>query len=1417
MDREGFMWFGTWNGINRFDGHKFVTFKSSPGDQSSLKNDRIDQITEDDFNHLWLKSYDGQIYRFDKRTQQFKALSAITNLPKGQHVYYSRILAIDQQKMWVGTEHNGLIMVTNISKDSSQSIGYNSQAAPANRLPANEINFFKIDTTGALWVATPKGLTRFIKNNSGIFEKSNSIANEISANIISVAEHGGSICFGAATGEIFLYDQSSKQINTIRVQGCVNSLLINHSNTFMYASTSSGKLFQMDMATQKINSYSAAGQSSLADLFEDRMGNLWIKPVLDGVLKFNTSNHQFKLFTHKNNGNEIYHLDHFRVFEDNQGTVWINMLRGGFGYYDPVTDQVEYFYDEPNGHDRRFSNIVSSVFYDPNGILWLRTDERGIEKITFQRNDFKQHLLINPGVFQTDNELRAMLQDRKGRLWIGAKSGKLYLYQNDKEIKLQFQNLPVKGIGVVYTIMQDRSGAMWLGTKTNGLYKAIPINAEETIFKLIHFDNDLKNALVINGNEIYSLLEDNTGRVWVGTFDNGLTVIKNSNDPKELKLDTNALAGYPSSRFRKVRHMAFDKDGNVWVGTTDGLLVINGKNTTRCSFRTYQKIPGDHSSLSNNNIQFIYRDSKNEMWLATSNGLSKAGGIHPDIDLKFDVYTMANGLLNDYLVSCVEDGQGNIWFATQAGLAKLDSTRKIFRVYNSFAGVPKYAFSEGSATRLNDGKIAFGTLKGYLTFDPKKILDHPINGGIAFTNLQINNRDITPAEHNSLLSYAVNYTDAITLKYNQNIISVDFAVPDFRWGSRPAFAYRLKGFDNDWQINNSDNRATYTNIPPGNYVFEVKCLSKGLYHDIAPKSMKIGILPPPWKTWWAYLIYSIVAFWGIMMIRRIGLTMLRLRQKIALEKKLSEIKLNFFTNVSHELRTPLTLIVNPIDEVLKSENLSHRGQQYMEVVQKNAERMSRFVDQLLMMRKLDSGNVKLTCSQIDLVAFIKDITTYFSEVANEKQITLRFHSDFDRKDAVIDLDKFETVIYNLLANAFKFTADRKVINVRILRTEKPEEVLIEVSDQGAGVPKEKIDKIFDLFYEYEGAGHQNKNGLGIGLALSKQLVELHNGTIHAKNNTNGGLTVKIMLPIVDHARLHQEKDLTITVAGPDVSADFENSKTGQFTDGDRPAAFESTTQILLVEDNADLQFFLKSQLADYFKVEVAKNGLEGLQKAKLLLPDLILSDIMMPEMDGLEMLSLLKKDSLTSHIPVILLTAKSAVESQIEGLNTGADYYITKPFSHDFLIAAIQNQIKKQQRVLQSLLENRKVVQIGPEDVAILPLDEQFLKKVASIVEDKMIESDFDIDTVAETLAMSRSSFYKKFKSLTGIAPVEFVREMRLKKSLYYFDAGYTNISEVAYMVGFNDPKYFGYCFKIKFEMTPKNYMKQIKETTANK
>lgn len=1372
QDKEGFMWFGSWDGINRFDGHSFSSYKSSPGDRSQLANDRVDKIVEDQSNHLWIIAYDLQVYRFDKSSREFWPLAPILQATGKKKVNFNKILHASNGWVWLQSINDGLYCVPQNDMQPGRFLKYNQHMPAAHRLPSDSVYFLYTDAHKQVWVGTSRGLACLVQNAAGEYQVNNIIP---TGACTAIREDATSLYFGTRQGQLVIYDKKEKTYSHWNIANSrINALFRSRKQRVLYATTNTGKLITFNIDNKRISTAAYTTGESLHTLYEDKKGRLWIEPAKKGIIRFNPATAQFVLYSQHNNDPLNPIKNHIKVIEDNNGLIWAYMKGGGFGYYREAIDSFDNELSTPDAGSTKIPANVISIYYDKAGAIWLTNNERQLIKIILQSNVFEQQLLVNENPSRYDNEVRGIYYDNRNRLWLGTKSGHLYVYENGKKLSGLFVNEPPEGLGLIYSMLQDSKGNMWLGTKGNGLYRASPLNASCTQYRLTRYlpGKDLP------GHDIYSMLEDRQGRMWIGSFDKGLFQVVGEGDAIQFVQSGPAFANYRKEVFQKIRHMALDASGNIWIGTTNGLLLMNA-NPPVYTFASYRKKPGDKNSLGNNDIQFIYRDAQQRMWLATSGGgFCSATGDRPFQQLHFRNYTTRDGMPNDYVLSCAEDNNGNLWLATENGLSMFNPASKTFRNYDSYDGLPPVAFSEAAVCpRLPGGQLVYGTNKGFISFDPCHINNHRIAANIAFTNLQINNEDAGAGD--------INYMHDLRLQYNENIISIDYAILDSRFGNRHGLMYRLLGFDSTWHSDRLQRRATYTNLPPGKYVFEVKSLSNDLYSNTPYKSVAITILPPPWKTWWAYTIYVLVLATILFFIRRTALAMIRLRNKIAVEQKLAALKLHFFTNVSHELRTPLTLIVNPLEQLARKEKLSAEGHGYVEVAQKNASRMVRFINQLLDLRKIESNKATLHLSRVNIVEFVQKISDHFAAELQSKNIRLEIMPDQPELVAAVDADKMDVVVYNLLANAVKFTPEGKTIRI-IIRSGDP--FHIEVRDQGPGVDADKLEEIFELFYEGHTTAARQK-GSGIGLALSKEIVHLHGGRIEARNNKEGGLSV------------------TVTLQRGEVPVP-ESLKAIAIPGSTNGLAGEDAPLVLLVEDNDELRSFLHQQLSERYRVQVAGNGLEGWQKALQLSPDLILSDVMMPIMDGIQMLGKIKNDVNSSHIPVILLSARGAVENQIEALQVGADYYITKPFNNEFLGASIDNLLRQRKKLFDKLVKKQAAVELGPGPVVVTSKDETFLKEVILVVEEKMTDAGFNIEAVAEHMHMSRTTFYKKFKSLTGLTPVEFVKDMRLQRARQYLDAGADNISEVAYSAGFSNPKYFSTCFREKYKVSPSDYMK---------
>ena len=1395
QDQQGFMWFATWNGINRFDGHRFIPYKSMPGDNSPLKNDRVDALVDGDQDHLWLKAYDNQIYAFNKATGTLQCLNDALSQSDKPKTTFKRILAATNQQLWLESTDRGMFYFPDVYQHPSKYIRFYSGAGEGRAISSNKINFFHIDNDQCVWLGTDKGLSYLRKRGNNNFLSVNLIKHDA---LTDIAEGDRLMYLVSGSGNLYITNKHTGRTSIKKVTDHkLNNALISKRRNVIYMSGALGKLFECDLQDFTMREVAhAAGK--MGKLFEDSKGNVWIEPEATGALRYSPFKGAITAYNQQLDANARFTGNHYRVFEDTNGQVWVSLRNGGFGYYDAVNDKIAYFHNDPNDENRKFSNNVVNWHYDPSGVLWLTTNEHGLEKIVFQQNDFHHQQLEAPGRFKSENDVRGMAIDRKGRVWVGTKGKKLYWLQNGQQITPKFINAPPNGLGQVYAITPDSSGNIWLGTKRDGLFKAEPVDALETAYRLQHYQHEPGNANSLNNDEIYTILQDKRGRIWVGSFVEGLNLLVANGSSVRFVHQAELLKGLPQWGYKKIRKMALDASGNIWVATTDGLLIIRDQaDQMPFAAKTFNKIPGNIASLGSNDVQYIYKDRNNIMWLGTSGGgISKALGTDPHKGLSFQNFATREGLFNDYIVSLTGDKNGNLWIASQTGLTRFNPLSGEFRNYNSTDGLTRTVFSEAACVNMPGGTIVFGTMDGLISFNPQELVDNLIPGRMVFTDLQVNNQDLAQLKNPALLTHQINELSLLQLQHNHNTISFDYTVLDYRSDNKQNYLYRLQGFDSVWHSNRGLQRTTYTNLPPGKYKFEIKSVSTGLYTNNPYKSINITILPPLWQTWWAYLLYFILALIIFEAIRRTVLTMLRLRHRIAVEQNIASLKTTFFTNISHELRTPLTLIINPITAIADTENLSDNGKEYIAIVQKNANRMVRFINQLLDLRKVQSGKATLNYQPLELLEFIKDISLYFVEIAREKNISIAINANTKRIDCRLDPEKMDIVFFNILANAYKFSPAGKHISIDVNLSGAAVTILI--ADEGGGVPPDNLDSLFKLFYEGD---HQQQKGTGIGLALTKEMVELHEGRIWAVNNNKGGLTVGIELLVNNQFKTSPGNSYPARVIDNSSSANAERQE-------EKPDLQEL---VLIVEDNSDLRTFLRAEVSKNYRVETADNGLNGLDMARRLLPEIILSDIMMPEMDGIAMLYQLKHDENTSHIPVILLSAKNAVESQVEGLQYGADAYITKPFNNNFLMATINRIVTGRRAIFRAMGNDKPMVEISPSPIVITSNDELFLQKVIKIVEEGMADPDFTIENVAGLMNMSRSPFYKKLKSLTHLAPVELIREMRLKRAKQYMDAGETVLNDIAFKVGFSNVKYFSSCFKDQYQKSPSEYLKEIR------
>jgi signal transduction histidine kinase/ligand-binding sensor domain-containing protein/DNA-binding NarL/FixJ family response regulator len=1400
-DKKGFMWFATWDGINRFDGHTFKTYKIGNEDNSNFSSNRIETMVEDHYGNIWVINYDASLFRLNHQTENFEPVNIGSN--PGDKTQIISIFPSSNGDVWAATRNSGAIRIMADPVTMEMTIEQYTTDGKYS-LPGNDILFIQEDRQNHIWISTNKGMVCFQPENKthSLIQKNFDtleLLQTTSSQIISFYASSNEVFFGSSSGEFFRFQKGKETLERIDLDNTVPVTFITGNGKGMVCMGTSGNgIFEYDESLKKITAhYFHPWVDKVLKIFIDSYNLIWAETSHPGYSLIDPINQRYYHFEQQLDiTKELRASAQCGLVEDKNHVVWLTLRGGGFGYYNRATGTIEYFYNKPGDPQSKISNYVYSFYKDSSDVLWLSTYFKGIEKVTFLQDRFKLVQLSPQSNLTIANEVRSVMEDSEGLLWVATKKQELFLLDHQFNVVKKIDQLEGQKIGMVYTMFEDTKGNIYLGTKGNGMF--VLLRNHVAGFNVNHFTNDPDNPFSISGNNIYSIIEDRKKHLWIGTYDGGLNRYENGHFFHYKSLN------YPKEYGRKIRQVVEDKKGNIWLATTDG-LIFSGNSTSSGGpmFTLYSREKGNVEGLKGTDVYWIYCDKNDSLWVATlGGGLAHLENL-PDNgeSLKFKVYTKNDGLPSDVIFTIMGDGNGNLLMSTENGISFYDTKLHSFRNYSRYDGIINSGFSEGAAFASKDGTIFFGANNGLYCFHPGDLKNEQKKVNLVFTGLQLFNKEVIPGK-GSPLKTSIAETKAIRLKYNQNVIRLTWAGLDYGIQDKIRYAYQLKGYDADWHSIQERGIASYSKLPPGNYTFTVKFDNPELQQLNSPISVEIQILPPPWKTTWAYIIYLLLVIVMVEITRRIATTMIRLRNKVIIEKELTDIKLNFFTNISHELRTPLTLILGPVNELKNRENLTEKGKTYTLLIEQNARRLLRLVNQLLDFRKVQQGSMKLSLSKVNLVEFVKVACSYFDVIAKEKRINYTVQSQSSSIMAMIDEEKMDSVIFNLLSNAFKFTPVNGTVSVIIENNPPDDRVVIKVQDSGIGINKEDESSLFKTFASHYDARQIKMAGTGIGLSLSKELIKLHGGEIIYNPTPGGGATFSVVLK-----SLHLSTD---EIAKVQLNPDFENTITGlELTGnfGEKLSDKRTLPSILIVEDNHEMIGFLRLQLEEMFVVHEADNGLDGWNKALELQPDIILSDVMMPGMDGIELLDHVKRNFDTSHIPVVLLTARSSVESNIEGLKYGADAYLTKPFNSDQLKAQLDNLLNQRVLLREHYLQKSETSDHHLR-FTVTDKDAGFLERVCSIVEENLANVDFKVEDIYKNIGMGRSKFFDKLKGLTGQSPVDFIREFRLKKALDLLQSGNYNISEASYLSGFTDPGYFSKCFKEKYGVSPSHYGK---------
>ena len=1413
QDDEGFLWFASYNGLDRFDGYAFENFKTYPTDEVRISSHRFTSVDKSSCHRLWCTTYDQHCYPFDTETLKFEDLSLV-NSQFRNHI--SKVYPLGNGITWLQGDRV-LYRVDETALPRQRAVRSYTQPD----ILGNNIVGIYMDSQRREWILSDTATTMIQGQQTFSFIPFD-----------AMAEADGEVFLATSNGLLARYDAASESVSTLPAGPFSSAILelrplsdgrmlIVQTSALSFYTPHNGQLDTYPMAIGRDQ-----------EVHEDRNGFIWILRRNGDIVRVNAATGKKKNYGYpKIKDGESY--SRFRVFlQDEFGCIWIKPHNGELCYYRPETDRLEQTVLTRNGQQEPLRLRTMLQLEDRRKNLWINS-ENGLMQLSFGQRQTK--VLSGPA-----NSLgRALEEDRERRLWVGWKNesddqgGYVCLYDSTgswlANVSAQGELVadPTLSFGAhIYSLACDRKGNMWIGTKHDGLYVLVRRDANH--YRAVHYQHVKDDPSSLSANSIYDILQDSKGNVWLGTYGNGLNLADVSKGLDRLSFIhyQNRLNNYPIYNGQEVRCLCETRSGLILAGTTKGLVTFSNQFNRPEEIRFYlNSSNSEASSLSNNDIYHIFQHSDGRLFLSSVGGgldvtdesklLSKS--------IRFEHYNALNSQVSDLTLSVAEDSRHCLWVASENKLSQFGADMQLMKELKSVHP------SEAAPLLTHDGRLLFGTqydVTEALT-DITAIKSEQIP--VAFLYLDTHRDGLTerrPIHHGQLQK----------LRTDQRNCTISFSALDYSGSDAIQYAYRIPEKNPEWIPLGTNHQANLANMAAGDYTFQVRSTNaQGIWSDNIC-SLPIRVQPRFSETGWSTVLYVLVALALAGLIGFYLFRMLNLRRQVENEQKLSDIKIQFFTDISHELRTPLTLISSPVEEVLQHENLSEGGRGNLRLVQQNINRMMQLINQILDFRKIQDGRMKIYIEQTDIVPVIRKLFERFQPMAVKQRIEYQLDCDLHRLAVYTDVDKFEKIVVNLLSNAFKYTPSDKRISLK-LRYEK-DRLMVSVKDEGKGISSSRMNRLFDRFDTLDEANPSISTGLG--LSLVKKLLDLLHGQIKVESREGAGSTFTVWLPT------------TLETYQEDSNAEFILHDNATLEGLANPAAGKAGNaapkqqQILVIEDNEELRRFICSILNHEFEVLEAGNGREGLEKTRQAGPDLVISDIMMPEMDGIGYLKAVRGDTSLCHIPIILLSAKASLDDQIKGLDYGADDYITKPFSSSYLKAKIETILKQRQHLLnyftglnpagtmavngnspqtadgipaqaanpgpfqdgqpaaESLLD-----QLEPSAPQITNFDREFLEVLVRTVEENFQNAAFRIDDLTDTFHMSRTVFYRKVKSLTGVPPVDFVSRMRIKRSIQLLEQSQLSISEIGYITGFTTPQYFTRVFKRLTGCTPKEYRSQ--------
>lgn len=1323
--------------------------------EDGLSQNSVLSFAQDRQGFMWIGTAAG-LNRYDARN--FKVYRSSSNPSTGLHNdYILTLLADKNDRLWVGTE-GGLFEYDRKQDKFSLILERTEKTNNASNFRVRAIHE---DSRGRIWAGTQIGLFIIVDT------------------------------FKISKPRFFPLEKDVRdlEIKSIKEDRLGNLWVSGNDNIYRIG-------LQYGRSSVEKFSLQQPGKSeqdlSCTSIEEDSHGRLWFGTANAGLFRFNDADRSFFRVAAADDPNMKLPHDYIRKLKtDKTGRLWIG-TQEGLCVWDQARMKFYTYRHMPGDRYSLSQNSIYDICFDRAGNLWAGTYYGGVN-ISYSRNTPFNTIRAGDGEKGlTNNVISSILSNAKEGLWIATDGGGLNYRDGATGVFTNFRfdvkNDQSIGSNLVKTIYRDSKSRLWVGTHAGGLNLLDSATGRFTRIRKTRQGNG------ICSNDIVQIREDRFGRFWIGSEHDGLNFYDESNQ-RYLHFHPDST-GDRHLDGHDIRACWIDRMDNVWVGTERGLLVKTPES--RGFLQTARMFPGLSDMPERISINTIYEDERSQLWVGSSGqGLFR---ILPG-ENKVIKYTTQQGLPSDDIKAIITDLNGHVWLTTNKGLCCFDPERNEFRSYNVHDGLPGNDFTANALHRTAEGKILAGGLNGIVLFHPTEIQRNDLRSHLVFSALRIGDKTIVPNDLSGIITKDIDLMEELSISHDQNDFSIDFQLLNFIKPWKNRYAYILDGYEKEWHESQTGT-ATYSNLPAGFYTLRIKAANNDGIWEPEERKLAIRIRPAPWATWWAWLLYLTAIGLLIYFIIRYVL----MRHRFLQEQLLQQYKLDFFTNISHEIRTRLTLITTPLERINKGELQNELHKTIWSSVQHHAAKLTELVQELLDFRKAETGHLNLRCETADLNRICLEAAESFKPMAEAKGVTLEYPVDNPSIMVSIDRAQFGKVVSNLLINAIKFTPTGGRVGINVERHRQ--NAVLKVWDTGIGITPANLNRIFNNYFQVTDHGTEN-TGYGIGLALARRIVELHQGEITVQSERSAdGKTGK-----------HNFTEFTVTIPAV-VDANSDEHKSTQAIDATHDvtksgeASSETTDKalILVVEDNAELRQMLEESLSPMFEVLAAEDGKQGLEIAGNRIPDLVVSDIMMPMVDGLQLCDRLKSERETSHIPVILLTAKATLDDRITGLQHRADAYISKPFSLKLLITQIENLIENRKQLQEVFREG---MMLTDKNTAGPSVRDEFLSELEIFILKNLENAEFNVAMLAKHAAMSQPILYRKIKALTGLSVNDFIKSIRLRKAAELLKDSDRTVYEVAYMVGFSDRKYFSREFKKAYELTPSAYAQQYGKSAA--